>query len=542
MLSFLKRPLLACSSHTLRVHSSGMAIPFELALTNPNVSTKGRFAMTKLTATIGPASEKLPIIHSVVGAGVSIMRINFSHATYEEANLRVTNLNLFRGGFNENAATDALDKRTNMRSIMLDTQGPEIRTGSFDGVKELDLLAGSHVLLTTDDSMRNKQTADKLWISYKSLPKTVQPQNIILLDDGAIQLEVVTVLENSDIQCKVINTGTLGSKKGVNMPGLVVDLPAMSEKDKEDIRWGIVNDIDMIAASFVRKPSDVTEIRNFCAEIIGKQSAPRLMPLIVSKIESTEALQNFEAILDISDAIMVARGDLAVEIPMETLAGVQKEIVKRCNAKGKPVIVATQMLESMQKQPRPTRAEITDVTNAILDGADGIMLSGESAKGKYPVGAIDMMRKITLQTELLLDKEAAVMCIVPQQAKQGVITTSAHEAVAQSTVALCNALHGTVAGIIVEVPMKNNDLQLSSPLPTLLSQHRPFVPIFTLVPTYKAGRMIQIFKGIQPILAEGKSAATIVAELRQAGKLPADKMLVLVKQEIAHGTATISLL
>lgn len=542
MLSSFKRPLLACGSRGIRAPLSGLAIPFELALANPTMSSKGRFPMTKLTATIGPASENLPILHTVVSAGVSIMRINFSHATYEEANLRVTNLNLFRGGFNENSATDALGKRTNMRSIMLDTQGPEIRTGSFDGVKELDLLAGSHVVLTTDDNMRKKQTAEKLWISYKSLPKTVQPTNIILLDDGAIQLEVESVVGNNEIQCKVINTGTLGNKKGVNMPGLVVDLPAMSEKDKEDIRWGIVNDIDMIAASFVRKPSDVTEIRNFCAEVIAKQSAPRLMPLIVSKIESTEALQNFEAILDISDAIMVARGDLAVEIPMETLGGVQKEIVKRCNVKGKPVIVATQMLESMQKQPRPTRAEITDVTNAILDGADGIMLSGESAKGKYPVGAIDMMRKITLQTELLQDKEAASACVVPPQAKQGIITTSAHEAVAQSAVALCNALHGSVAGIIVEVPTNSNDLQLNSPLPTLLSQHRPFVPIFTLVPTYKAGRMIQIFKGIQPILADGKSGAAIVAELRQAGKLPADKKVVLVKQETTNGTATISLL
>jgi len=350
------------------------------------------------------------------------------------------------------------------------------------------------------------------------------------------------VLSNTEIQCKVLNTGTLGNKKGVNMPGLVVDLPAMSEKDKEDIRWGIANDIDMIAASFVRKPSDVTEIRNYCSEIIAKQSTPRLMPLIVSKIESTEALQNFEAILDISDAIMVARGDLAVEIPMETLGGVQKEIVKRCNAKGKPVIVATQMLESMQKQPRPTRAEITDVTNAVLEGADGIMLSGESAKGKYPVGAVGMMRKITLQTELLQDKQIAASCTVPPQHKQGIITTSAPTAVAQSAVALCNALHGSVTGIVVEVPMASNDLQLQSPLPTLLSQHRPHVPIFTLVPTYKAGRMLQIYKGIYPILADGRTAEAVVAQLRRQGQLASDKSLVLVKQASNDAAVTISLI
>lgn len=212
------------------------------------------------------------------------------------------------------------------------------------------------------------------------------------MDDGAIGLRVIEHTPQGDIVCEALNGGSLGNKKGVNMPKLAVDLPAMSRKDEQDIRWGIEQgDIDIIAASFVRKPSDVEDIRKFCRQVIAEVAAKdsskgvqRVVPKIISKIESTEGLENFDAILDVSDGIMVARGDLGVEIPLETLAGCQKEIVRRCRLQGKPVIVATQMLESMQKNPRPTRAEALDVANAVLDGADCVMLSGESAKGKFP--------------------------------------------------------------------------------------------------------------------------------------------------------------
>lgn len=245
------------------------------------------------------------------------------------------------------------------------------------------------VTLTTDESVRQQQTSSHIWISYRKLYDTVSLGSSILLDDGIVELKVESKGSNgTEVTCRVMNSGVVGNKKGVNMPGLPVELPAMSDKDKLDIRWGIQNNIDYIAASFVRKASDVTEIRDYCRELIrelypeGDRSPPVPIPSIISKIESVEALINFESILQTSDAIMVARGDLAVEIPMETLANVQKEMVRRCNAAGKPVIVATQMLESMQKNPRPTRAECTDVANAVIDGADCVMLSGESAKGE----------------------------------------------------------------------------------------------------------------------------------------------------------------
>ena len=380
----------------------------------------------QIVATIGPASEHLPALSHVVDAGMRIMRINFSHATYDEADLRMKNL----------SACAVIDHtadagQVHMRAVMLDTQGPEIRTGSFSsGIKEVLLKEGDlvsrnihpsihiivdmtlqcmvvqrydacmQVTLTTDESVRQEQTASRIWISYRKLYDTVSLGSSILLDDGIVELQVDSKgsSSNGEVTCRVMNSGVVGNKKGVNMPGLPVELPAMSDKDKLDIRWGIQNNIDYIAASFVRKASDVTEIRDYCRELIqelyptsdeggGRQQQQQLslsvpIPSIISKIESVEALVNFESILQVSDAIMVARGDLAVEIPMETLANVQKEMVRRCNAAGKPVIVATQMLESMQKNPRPTRAECTDVANAVIDGADCVMLSGESAKGE----------------------------------------------------------------------------------------------------------------------------------------------------------------
>lgn len=480
----LQRLVRNLQAPVLKRNASKLAVPFKLAL-NPNPKYDG-LSLGKITATIGPASENLPIIHDVVESGVNIMRINFSHATYDEALLRVTNLNSYRRGLNKSAGEDGLGQTLNMKAIMLDTQGPEIRTGSFAGVSEISLVANSEITLTTDDSFRTKQSADKLWISYKSLHKTVCPGSIILVDDGAFQLEVKSI-GTTEILCKLLNSGSLGNKKGVNMPGLVVELPALSKKDEDDIRWGIDHNIDMIAASFVRKPTDVSEIRTFCSHVINElkstKNVDRLMPLIVSKIESTEALENFEEILEISDAIMVARGDLAVEIPPETLAGVQMQIVRRCNEVGKPVIVATQMLETMQKNPRPTRAELTDVANAIQEGADCVMLSGESAKGKYPIESVSMMRKIILQTESLKELESISDGIIYNDLLNE-ITNVPEDGAAKSAVTLSNVLTASVAGIIVNVPFSATQQELSSHLPQLIAKYRPNVPIFTIVPTY----------------------------------------------------------
>jgi len=357
-----------------------------------SIKKKDILPLTKIVATIGPASENLPVLPELVAAGMRIMRINFSHATYDEANLRMKNLKLSPG-------LNLMGR--NMRAVMLDTQGPEIRTGTFSGgVKGIELTTGNQITLTTDDKFSDSQTADKIWISYKSLQGAVNVGTKILLDDGALEILVKEKKSNSELVCELLNSGRLGNRKGVNIPGVAVDLPAMCEKDKKDILWGVENDIDFIAASFTRKASDVRDIRNYVASLMPKFHPPdHPHPLIISKIENTEALDNFDEILKETDAIMVARGDLGVEIPMETLTNVQKEIVKKCNMAGKPVIVATQMLESMQKNPRPTRAECTDVANAVLDGADCVMLSGESAKGMYPLQAVQMMNKIVLETE-----------------------------------------------------------------------------------------------------------------------------------------------
>ena len=247
------------------------------------------------------------------------MRINFSHATYEEADLRTTNLRKY---------ASAKGSNENLNSIMLDTQGPEIRTGSFKDVKEVVIETGNKITLTIDEHYKTNQSANTIWISYDLLSQTVKEGSSILLDDGAIELQVTTV-EKGKITCVALNKGTLGNKKGVNIPGESVQLPAMSDKDKTDINWGIKNDIDFIAASFTRKASDIKEIRNYVASLMSQYHPPtHPHPKIISKIESTEALANFDSILEESDAIMVARGDLGVEVPMETLTNLQKEIVR----------------------------------------------------------------------------------------------------------------------------------------------------------------------------------------------------------------------
>lgn len=420
------------------------------------------------------------------------MRLNFSHATYEEANLRVKNIKLCPSIRQKNQTVDC-----NLRAIMLDTQGPEIRTGSFaDGVKEITLTSDNLVTLTTDESFRNKQSHDKIWISYLKLPSTVSPGETVLLDDGAIELKVLSQENEVETLCRVVNTGILGNKKGVNLPGIAVDLPAMCDKDKVDIRWGIENDIDYIAASFTRKASDIVEIREYVSGLMKEFNYPADYPhpKIIAKIENIEALDNFESILEETDAIMVARGDLGVEIPMETLTNIQKQMVRKCNLAGKPVIVATQMLESMQKNPRPTRAECTDVTNAIYDGADCVMLSGESAKGKYPLQSIHMMQNIILQAERFNDvnvygedtANASRGNMVKVLPKGG----SSFEGMGAAIVEASKSLNATC--IIV--------LSKSGIAAANVAKFRPSVPIVCIVPDQKTGRMLQIYRGIHPVV------------------------------------------
>ena len=331
---------------------------------------------TKIVCTLGPASEKEEVLRELMKSGLNVCRLNFSHGDHEEHKARMDTVKKLREELNQPTA------------ILLDTKGPEIRTGKFD-VPEVLLEEGQTFTITMKDVMGNKEMCT---VSYKGLADDVKPGNTILIDDGLVGL-LVKEVNGDDIVCEVQNSGIVKNHKGVNVPGVKVNLPAITEKDRGDIEFGIEQGIDFIAASFVRKVSDVLAIR----EILEANNAAHIK--IISKIENQEGVDNLDEIIAVSDGIMVARGDLGVEIPTEEIPVVQKIMIKKCNEAGKPVITATQMLDSMIRNPRPTRAEVTDVANAIYDGTDAIMLSGETAAGKYPVEAVKTMATIAKRAE-----------------------------------------------------------------------------------------------------------------------------------------------
>jgi pyruvate kinase len=335
---------------------------------------------TKIVCTLGPASQKEEILTQLVENGLNVCRFNFSHGSHEEHKGRLDMAKSVREKLNQPVA------------LLLDTKGPEIRTGNFADPEVL-LEEGQTFTVTMKDVIGTKEICT---VSYKDLSKDVVAGDTILIDDGLVGLRVKEI-NGDDIVCVVENSGIVKNHKGVNVPGVKINLPAITEKDTSDIEFGIAQGIDYIAASFVRKASDVLAIR----EILEKNNATDIQ--IISKIENQEGVDNLDEILKVSDGIMVARGDLGVEIPTEDIPVVQKMMIKRCNELGKPVITATQMLDSMMRNPRPTRAEVTDVANAIYDGTDAIMLSGETAAGKYPVEAVKTMATIAKRTEETLD-------------------------------------------------------------------------------------------------------------------------------------------
>ena len=338
---------------------------------------------TKIVCTIGPASESKDVFRQLVINGLDVARLNFSHGDHEEHGQRINTIKEVRWELNRPIA------------ILLDTKGAEIRTGKFkDG--EIELVEGQNFIITTRDVLGDNTISN---VSYDGLPEDVGVGDTILIDDGLVGLKVKKIVNDTDIECIVENGGAVSNHKGVNVPKVKLNLPAVTEKDKSDIKFGIEKDVDFIAASFIRKASDVLAIR----EILENSDVHHIQ--IISKIENQEGLDNIDEIIRVSDGIMIARGDLGVEIPTEEIPLAQKEIIKKCNRAGKPVITATQMLDSMMRNPRPTRAEVTDVANAIFDGTDAIMLSGETAIGKYPVGAVKIMSDIAKRTESAIDYE-----------------------------------------------------------------------------------------------------------------------------------------
>ncbi len=330
---------------------------------------------TKIVCTIGPATESVEKLTSLVNAGMNVMRLNFSHGDFAEHQNRVDNLKKVRATTGKTVA------------VLQDLSGPKIRIGEFEGGVAI-LKVGQTFTLTTEPMMGNDK---KVFINYPLLPKEVKVGGYILLHDGKKKLQI-TAIKGNEVVTKVIVGGEIKNKRGVNLPGAYLSISSITEKDKKDIEFGIKNKVDFVAISFVRRPSDIVELREILKNAKSKAK-------IIAKIETPEALENIDEIINLTDAIMVARGDLAVEIPVEEVPLVQKMLIQKCNALGKPVITATQMLESMIKSPVPTRAEVSDVANAIIDGTDAIMLSEETTLGDYPLEAVEMMTRVALRVE-----------------------------------------------------------------------------------------------------------------------------------------------
>ena len=326
---------------------------------------------TKIICTLGPAVDNSEVLEKLILAGMDVARINFSHGNYQDQEPRIENFKKVR------------EKVGRSVELLLDTKGPEIRIGKFENGK-IELNPGDTFTLVNEEILGNKE---KVSITYKNLYNEVEKGTIILINDGLIKIEVQEI-KGTDIICKVIDGGELTNTKSINIPGMAINLPSPTQKDIEDITFGVKAGFDYIAASFVRTAQDVLNIRKVLEENGGEHIK------IISKIENRQGIDNFDEILAVSDGIMVARGDLGVEIPMEEVPIRQKEFISKCNKAGKPVVIATQMLESMIHNPRPTRAEVSDVANAVYDMASCIMLSGESAMGEYPVECVQTMVKI----------------------------------------------------------------------------------------------------------------------------------------------------
>ena len=337
-----------------------------------------KFRKTKIIGTIGPASESEEMLTKLMNAGLNVARINFSHGGYEENREKIENVKRVREKLHKPVA------------LMLDTKGPEIRTGVLEtGNEKVEIKEGQKFTFVHDDIVGNNE---RTTITYKNLYNEVKVGTELLVDDGAIKFRVEEI-KDKDIVCVALNTGKLGSRKTINIPSVKIQMDFLSQKDSDDIKEGIKGGFDYIAASFVRRAQDVRDIKNLLKENGGERIK------IISKIESQEGIENFDEILEESDGIMVARGDMGVEVPMEDVPIYQKQIIKKCNKAGKPVVTATQMLESMTQNPRPTRAEVSDVANAVYDLTSDIMLSGECAMGKYPVECVETMDKISRTVE-----------------------------------------------------------------------------------------------------------------------------------------------
>lgn len=416
---------------------------------------------TKIICTMGPRVDDENLMRELIRSGMDIARFNFSHGTHEEQKARM------------NMLKKARDEESKPIAILLDTKGPEIRTGVLKDGKKVTLREGDLFTLTTEEVVGDET---KVSITYAGLVEDVQIGNTILIDDGLIGLKVKDK-KDKDIICTIVNGGELGERKGVNVPNVPVRLPAITDKDREDIRFGVEQKIDFIAASFVRNAECILEIKAFLKEC----KAPYIP--IIAKIENAEGIRNIDEIIRCADGIMVARGDLGVEIPAEEVPYLQKMIIQKCNDNYKPVITATQMLDSMIRNPRPTRAEVTDVANAVYDGTDAVMLSGETAQGKYPIEALQMMVHIVESTEEHLDYEVLMKKAEEHRMRS---TTSA---LGHATVTTANNLG---ARCIITPTM-------SGATARVVSKFKPKTEIIGVSPAPETLRRMQIYWGVRPL-------------------------------------------
>ncbi|KAG0261076.1 Pyruvate kinase [Mortierella polycephala] len=422
---------------------------------------------TSIVCTIGPKTNNVEMLTKLRHAGMNIVRMNFSHGSYD-----------YHQSVIDNTRKSCAEHPGRPVGIALDTKGPEIRTGLMKDDIELPIKAGHRMIITTNDQYAEAGTEEVMYVDYKNLTKVIVPGKIIYVDDGVLSFKVLSV-EDDHVQVEAVNNGKLCSRKGVNLPKTDVDLPALSEKDKNDLLFGVKSNVDMIFASFIRRADDVREIRRVLGEE-GKNIR------IISKIENHQGVMNFDEILEETDGVMVARGDLGIEIPCAQVFVAQKMMIAKCNLAGKPVICATQMLESMTYNPRPTRAEVSDVANAVLDGTDCVMLSGETAKGSYPLEAVATMAETCVLAE-------SAICYPPlfnelrQLQKRPIETT---ETVASSAV---SAAHEQNAGAIVV-------LSTSGDTARLVSKYRPQTNIIIVTRKESTARNIHLSRGCYPYI------------------------------------------
>jgi len=427
---------------------------------------------TSIVCTIGPKTKPLERLQELRAAGMNIVRMNFSHGSYEYHGSVVANARALEEACSAQASAPI--------AVALDTKGPEIRSGILEGADDVELVAGAAVTVTTDVAFKEKCNGTLIFVDFAKLPEVVEIGSSIFIDDGLIAL-TVKAIDGGNVITEVANGGMLGSRKGVNLPNVDTGLPSLSEKDTADLRWGVQAGVDIVFASFIRSAGDVANYR----EVLGKDGQHIK---IVAKIENHEGVRNLDSILEAADGIMVARGDLGIEIPAEKVFLAQKMMVAKCNLAAKPVICATQMLESMTTNPRPTRAEVSDVANAVLDGSDCVMLSGETAKGDFPIESVSMMASICQEAEAAFPSITFM-----NELKANTLDKSMTGGV-DSTIAMAaadTALAAGCAAIIV--------LSYSGNSARLIAQFRPRCPIVVVSRNRHACRICHLYSGCYPL-------------------------------------------